>query len=138
MRLPTLKRTAAASKTAFVLTFIAGIAIMGFGVSQTDFPVIYAGTVVATLVPVALIALSVWAEWKARRIEQRREPEPMPCADTGDAALDTYMRPLHRQGLHWTLELIDEDIEEYGNPWEHHRVAVKLQQHARRCRRVPA
>ena len=138
MRLATLKRTASATKTGFVATILASMAITGLGISETAIPLIYAGLGVGSIVPVALIALSVWAEGKARRIEQRREPEPTRCADTGDAALDTYMRPLHRQGLRWTLELIDEDIEEYGNAWEHHRVAVKLQQHARRCRRVPA
>ena len=85
-----------------------------------------------------MAAWGLWAERFARRIEQQRVPDPTPCAGTGDANLDPYMRPLHRQGLRWTLELIDEDIEMYGNPWLHHRIAVKLQQHAAHCRRVKA
>ena len=43
------------------------------------------------------------------------------------------MRPLHRQGMHWTLKLVDEDIETYGDPWEHHRIAIRCQEHAARC-----
>lgn len=30
-----------------------------------------------------------------------------------------YVGPLNRHGLQWTLDLIDEDIERYGNPYVH-------------------
>ncbi len=31
----------------------------------------------------------------------------------------SYAGPLNRQGLQWTLDLIDEDIATYGNPYVH-------------------